>query len=38
MLFALISLAAVACAARAGWLVARLWQRLPRSNADFNLH
>ena len=37
MLFALLSLVVVAAAGRAGWLVARLWRRLPRSNADFGL-
>lgn len=34
LLFALLLAFA---AARATWLLARLWRRLPRSNADFGL-
>lgn len=37
MLFALLSLALVAGAGRLAWLLAALWRRLPRSNADFGL-
>jgi hypothetical protein len=37
MLFALLSLVLVAGAGRAAWLLAALWRRLPRSNADFGL-
>ncbi len=37
MLIALLSLAVVAGAGRAAWLLHRLWRALPRSNRDFEL-
>jgi hypothetical protein len=38
MLIAILSIALIAAASRAGLLLHRLWKTLPRSNRDFGLY